>query len=384
MSKSNFTSVELLYKNKLIENIYEACTCCYDNTKDIDYMEKKEYIRKRVEAGHESVLEHGRLAILIKNIIKPSRISSVVGYDFSKWLEFYTAELEDGTYNMIINGSIRAYKHFINNITPYIYETDAIARQIIKILELNTPRELWGKAEDFVIEDFMNNHSFIDAEPDVQDISFARAGMRYDCIEDKVLDTPKIISKDNKATKSVTVAYDVLHMRETETIPDMRTLLHIEGFSDDVYENIIPIMVEFKNMSRTATHQLVRHRNAITQESQRYVSAENATFTIPMEDYEEKKIYNISIFGSSHMGSLTDLASELLSIYKQLIQQGLKKEEARAFLPSNVNCGRLYMTFTIASLKKFLQLRTDPHAQYEIRQYALAIESMTKDKIINY
>ena len=208
--------------------------------------------------------------------------------------------------------------------------------------------------------------------------------MRYDCIEDRILNTPKIISKDNKATKSVTVAYDVLHMRETETVPDMRTLLHIEGFSNSVYENIIPIMIEFKNMSRTATHQLVRHRNAITQESQRYVSAENATFTIPMEDYEEKKMYNISIFGSSHMGSLTDLASELLAIYKQLIQQGLKKEEARAFLPSNVNCGRLYMTFTIASLKKFLQLRTDPHAQYEIRQYALAIESMTKDKIINY
>ena len=65
------------------------------------------------------------------------------------------------------------------------------------------------------------------------------------------------------------------------------------------------------------------------------------------------------------------------------MQAGLKKEEARAFLPSNVNCGKLYMTFTVFSLLKFLELRTDPHAQYEIRQYAQTIKEKF-DKLLTF
>jgi thymidylate synthase ThyX len=56
------------------------------------------------------------------------------------------------------------------------------------------------------------------------------------------------------------------------------------------------------------------------------------------------------------------------------IEYSREKEDARAFLPSNVQCKRLYMTFTINSLNKFLELRTDPHAQTEIRSYALDIK----------
>ena len=71
-----------------------------------------------------------------------------------------------------------------------------------------------------------------------------------------------------------------------------------------------------------------------------------------------------------------EIGDKLISIYSSLLSQGVKKEDARAFLPSNVNCGRLYMTFTISSLIKFLELRTDKHAQLEIRKYALAINSV--------
>ena len=71
-----------------------------------------------------------------------------------------------------------------------------------------------------------------------------------------------------------------------------------------------------------------------------------------------------------------EIGDKLMSIYPLLLSQGVKKEDARAFLPSNVNCGRLYMTFTISSLIKFLELRTDKHAQLEIRKYALVINSV--------
>ena len=136
-------------------------------------------------------------------------------------------------------------------------------------------------------------------------------------------------------------------------------------------------------MSRTATHQLVRHRNAITQESQRYVTANNASFTIPVPEYNPDKIYSINIAGNKINTNLNDLAKELLNVYTQLQSQGLKKEEARAFLPSNVNCSRLYMTFTLESLIAFLNLRLDPHAQYEIRKYAEAINNIIDSYQIN-
>ena len=64
------------------------------------------------------------------------------------------------------------------------------------------------------------------------------------------------------------------------------------------------------------------------------------------------------------------------SAKKSLIAQGLNKEDARAFLPSNVQCNKLYMTFTLSSLYDFLILRTDKHAQAEIRSYANDIKGL--------
>ena len=156
---------------------------------------------------------------------------------------------------------------------------------------------------------------------------------------------------------------------------NIERLIIFSGFSTDIIERVLAVTVVFYNMSRTATHQLVRHRNAITQESQRYVSADDASFTIPVNEYNDKK-FSVSLFGKTETVTLTELANELMGIYSQLKSQGLKKEEARSFLPSNVNCGRLYMTFSMDNLIKFLDLRTDPHAQYEIRQYALAVKSI--------
>ena len=51
----------------------------------------------------------------------------------------------------------------------------------------------------------------------------------------------------------------------------------------------------------------------------------------------------------------------------------LLKEDARAFLPTNVQCKKIYITFTYKKFLKFLNLREDVHAQAEIRMYAQAV-----------
>lgn len=367
MPKSTHIETSLLYKNKLIENIYEACSCCYDNTKPLTYIQKKEYIGKRVHAGHESILEHGKLAILMENVASSfyTSIIEAMGLPHTKWLEFYTVELESGNFNIIINGSIRAYKFLLNYITPDEYDRNKILREIINILTSYTPYELYGTNH------FMQ-FDFVDVEPDVITINNIKEGFEYEI--NKTVNV-HVDTTGEALSKKIELGVDKII--EDDTLNRITKL----GFDSEVFYNIVPVMVLFRNMSRTATHQLVRHRNAITQESQRYVNAKNARFTIPVENYDDRKEYTIELFGQKADVSLGTLATQLTKVYNQLIKQGLKKEEARAFLPANVECGRLYMTFTYNSLMKFLELRTDPHAQFEIRSYANAIKTAINDII---
>lgn len=58
--------------------------------------------------------------------------------------------------------------------------------------------------------------------------------------------------------------------------------------------------------------------------------------------------------------------------YKTLLGAGVRKEQARVVLPLNIYT-QFYWTINARSLMNFLALRLDKAAQYEIRQYALAI-----------
>lgn len=365
-TKKHEMECRLLYKNHLVDNIYAACTCCYDNSKPIPYLEKKEYIGKRINAGHDSVLEHGRLAIIINNIpfsIYENMIE-LMGMEYCKWLEFYTAQMENGDYNLIVNGTIRGYKQLLNNLSGDEYDRNILIRNIVNILQENTVKEFYGTNKYLEIADF------IDIEPDEEDPDAATSNINYSYVNSKTINLP--ITKEDKV-KMITLGLDDDPL--IDNYINIERLIIFSGFSTDIIERVLAVTVVFYNMSRTATHQLVRHRNAITQESQRYVSADDASFTIPVNEYNDKK-FSVSLFGKTETVTLTELANELMGIYSQLKSQGLKKEEARSFLPSNVNCGRLYMTFSMDNLIKFLDLRTDPHAQYEIRQYALAVKSI--------
>lgn len=350
----------LIYSNSLVNNIYAACTCCYDNNKDLTYFEKKEYIDKRISAGHDSILEHGRIAIRIINIsntkYREECIIELTTSYYSKYLEFFDILTEKETHDLIIYGSIRGFKHFLSYLSISDYNNPFVIK-IINTLTSNTPKELYGKeVYDNIdnLENYAIKHNFVDIESNIDRNKNTSNYLNYELI---VTNTEKI---NNVNGKDVIIGFDKTTYEK---------LLQTNIPTKIIYD-IMPVTVIFRNMSRTATHQLVRHRNAITQQSQRYVNASDASFTIPVPDYNENKKYSITLFDSSKSVNLQELADELSSVYNQLLRQGLKKEEARAFLPSNINCGKLYMTFTINSLLKFIELRTDPHAQYEIRTYA--------------
>ena len=65
-------------------------------------------------------------------------------------------------------------------------------------------------------------------------------------------------------------------------------------------------------------------------------------------------------------------SEECLSIYKALIEGGTSKELARLVMPVNIY-SEMYASANLLNWSRFLNLRLEEHAQYEIRVYAMAI-----------
>lgn len=69
---------------------------------------------------------------------------------------------------------------------------------------------------------------------------------------------------------------------------------------------------------------------------------------------------------------LTFGCTEAMARYRRLLSMGAAKEMARMVLPVNLY-SEMYFTCNARSLMAFLSLRSDTHAQWEIRQYSHAL-----------
>lgn len=116
--------------------------------------------------------------------------------------------------------------------------------------------------------------------------------------------------------------------------------------------------------TRSFTHQIVRHRSlSFSQESQRYCN------------YSMSKFGNsIRVIGSEVPDGAGHLLNQLEELYFDLIEKGVKPEDARQILP-NCTASTIIVTGTLDDWKKFLRLRVDEHAQREIKEIAKSIMS---------
>lgn len=71
-----------------------------------------------------------------------------------------------------------------------------------------------------------------------------------------------------------------------------------------------------------------------------------------------------------------------LELYNQLLASGVCREQARGVLPQNMMT-TFWATVDLNNLLHFLELRDSEHAQWEIRQYAVAIKKLVKPLIPN-
>lgn len=129
------------------------------------------------------------------------------------------------------------------------------------------------------------------------------------------------------------------------------------------------ITFKISGISRACSHQLVRHRLAsYTQKSQRYtkIDVESPYFVFPCYITGKNKKKFLEVMEGCGKA------------YKELIEAGVKPEDARYVLPEATKT-EMVVTMNLRELFHFLQLRTDRSAQQEIRDMAfLMLDSMGK------
>ena len=122
------------------------------------------------------------------------------------------------------------------------------------------------------------------------------------------------------------------------------------------------------DVSRSLTHQLVRHRMAsYAQQSQRYVDFKEPNYVTPpkiAKNKTMKKAYDVTM-------------KNIWTEYNRLLDLGIPAEDARFILPSAA-CTNIIVTMNARSLLNFFELRCCQHAQWEIRQLANKMLSEVK------
>lgn len=124
-------------------------------------------------------------------------------------------------------------------------------------------------------------------------------------------------------------------------------------------------------ISRTTSHQLVRHRLAsYSQQSQRYVTFDkNNEYVIP-QTIEEN---------AGALKRYTKMVADIYALYGDLLDEGLPAEDARYLLP-NAACTKIIITMNARELLHFFKIRCCERAQWEIRDMATRMLMLAQEK----
>lgn len=127
--------------------------------------------------------------------------------------------------------------------------------------------------------------------------------------------------------------------------------------------------VEFNNVSRGFTHELVRHRLAsYTQESTRYVDESDFNVVVPPEKDENEKIVSLNLpNGQSLEVSFKEWMDLNEEMYRGLRAKGWVPQDARQVLPIAIK-SQIVATANFREWRHAFKLRCAPNAHWEIRR----------------
>jgi len=150
------------------------------------------------------------------------------------------------------------------------------------------------------------------------------------------------------------------------------------------FEIYAPLMVarQWWKYAVSSTH--LDDQNGWNESSRRYVT-ENEEFYVPQHFRNAPE--NLKQGSGSDMsdelqqkwaGILAYMNETAHSMYMRALDEGMAPELARLFLPANGLYVRWRWTTSLAAILHFLQQRLNNDAQYEIQEYARAIQEITQ------
>jgi thymidylate synthase (FAD) len=132
------------------------------------------------------------------------------------------------------------------------------------------------------------------------------------------------------------------------------------GHIDVMEEAEMSVWIE---CSRSASHQIVRHRTQHhLQASQRYIKMDEPEFLVPPSIANNDKALDIFLAGRTWNWNE----------YRSLREAGIRAEDARFALP-NACLTKMKAKANLANWRKFIDLRSDQAAQWEVRMISNSI-----------
>lgn len=258
-----------------------------------------EFIAARVREGHEDIIEHAVVTLRITNSVEPLRW---------RMLNRHCEVSDVGDSAWIVSGNTRVWLDFFRR---------GVALEAIPILKQISPK---------VFEEF--------------DVPVASG---LPALPEQTLDLAALEPAFDPPMRVTLLGFTQPQFADPELA------LH-HGSASFFFEGI----------SRTCTHQLVRHRLAsFSQESQRYVDLSKGGWqaVIPRAVAEN----------ADAMAVMEAFWHDAEERYAQLRALGIRKEDARFLLPNAAET-RIVTTMNFAAWSHFLWLRAvDKAAQWEIR-----------------
>lgn len=143
---------------------------------------------------------------------------------------------------------------------------------------------------------------------------------------------------------------------------DIRTIFNTQEECNIIQEyfKVFLFKVDFPTRS-----QMVRHRISWQELSRRYVSAKR----VPFEFYVSEKLKDNQ--------KVEDLIKQSEDLYFELLENGVKPQEARRVIPQ-MGYTQIWGAFMPKQLDNYFKLRLDEHAQWEIRQTAIAMQELLR------
>lgn len=192
----------------------------------------------------------------------------------------------------------------------------------------------------------------------------------------------KLVSAAAKLCYSQSGADEIMDDLSEENVEKFLKMLMDLGHQSPIEHCSFSFAVE--GVSRTLTHQLVRHRIAsYSQRSQRYVAEGQFQYIVPPAIYDNEKARQLYIQAMENDQKVyDDIASILKSQYlEEYIKNGMSEkqasstaekraiEDARYVLPNACET-KIMITMNARTLLHFFNVRCCTRAQWEIREMA--------------